>query len=150
MQQTGRLLTSLHGQGSPTETERLPTFAHGRGLFLATEKPQSLINEAYIKARDKNRDELLKPKYSEGSLISMVHLHDCCNHCEGKAALLRQKVYPQFLINEAYIKARDKNKYELLKPKYSEGSLIPKIYLTTTYNPAYNNQRSQVKLPRTS
>ena len=64
----------------------------------------------------------------------------------GKAALLRQKGYPQSLIDEAYIKARDKNRDELLHP--TDGMIDPpvkKTYMTTTYNPAYDGLRSQVK-----
>ena len=41
---------------------------------------------------------------------------DYRHHCVGKAALLTQKGYPQSLINVAYVKARDKNRDELLKP----------------------------------
>ena len=64
----------------------------------------------------------------------------------GKAALLRQKGYPPSLINEAYVKARDKIQDELLKPKCSEAVETPKkIYMPTTYNRAYDSLISQVK-----
>ena len=65
---------------------------------------------------------------------------DYCHYCMNKAALLRQKGYPQSLINEAYIKARDKVLDGLLKPKFPK-----KTYMTTTFNPAYDGLRSQVR-----
>ena len=73
-------------------------------------------------------------------------IEDFHRHCVNKAALLRQKGYPQSLIDEAYTKARDKNRDELLHPK--DGTLdraVKKTYMTTTYNPAYDSLRSQVK-----
>ena len=72
-------------------------------------------------------------------------LRDFKHNCTVKAAQLRQKGYPQTLIREAYAKARDKLRDELLM--YREKSTTTteqKIYLTTTYNPAYDGLRSQV------
>ena len=72
-------------------------------------------------------------------------VEDYHHHCVDKAALLRQKGYPQSLIDEAYVKARDKTRDELLRPteKMAE-EVTKKIYMTTTYNPAYDGLRSQV------
>ena len=72
-------------------------------------------------------------------------VEDYRHHCVDKAALLRQKGYPQALIDEAYVKARDKTRDELLRPteKMAE-QVAKKIYMTTTYNPAYDGLRSQV------
>ena len=68
------------------------------------------------------------------------------HHCVGKAALLRQKGYQQSLIDEAYVKARDKDQDELLKPTDRAATQpAKKTYRTTTYNPAYNGLRSQVR-----
>ena len=62
------------------------------------------------------------------------------------AALLRQKGYPQLLIDEAYVKARDKGLDELLKPADRSVSQLPmKTYMTTTYNPSFDGSRTQVK-----
>ena len=66
---------------------------------------------------------------------------DYRHHCVEKAALLRQKSYPQSLI-----KARDKARDELLKPADRLASQPPKkTYMTTTYNPSYDGSRTQVK-----
>ena len=71
---------------------------------------------------------------------------DYRHHCVEKAALLRQKGYPQMLIDEAYVKARDKGRNELLKPAdRSVSHLPPKTYMTTTYNPSFDGLRTQVK-----
>ena len=71
---------------------------------------------------------------------------DYRHHCVEKAALLRQKGYPQLLIDEAYVKARDKGRDELLKPAdRSISRLPPKTYMTTTYNPSFDGLRTQVK-----
>ena len=73
-------------------------------------------------------------------------VEDYHHHCVNKAALLRQKGYPQSLIDEAYIKARDKNRDELIHPRDSTMyPAVKKTYMTTTYNPAYDGLRSQVK-----
>ena len=70
---------------------------------------------------------------------------DYYHHCMEKAALLRQKGYPQSLIDEAYVKARDKIRDGLLKPADRVASQLPKkTYMITTYNPAYDGLRSQV------
>ena len=77
-------------------------------------------------------------------ICSRVEDYHC--HCVNKAALLRQKGYPQSLMDDAYTKARDKNRDELLHP--TDGTLdraVKKTYMTTTYNPAYDGLRSQVK-----
>ena len=58
-------------------------------------------------------------------------VEDYHQHCVNKGALLRQKGYPQSLIDEAYIKARDKNQDELLHP--TDGTIDPpvkKTYMT--------------------
>ena len=71
---------------------------------------------------------------------------DYCHHCVEKAALLRQKGYPQLLIDEAYVKARDKGRDELLKPADRSVSQLPtKTYMTTTYNPSFDGLRTQAK-----
>ena len=72
-------------------------------------------------------------------------LRDFKHNCAVKAAQLRQKSYPQTLIREAYAKARDKPRDELLTHgEKSTTTTEQKIYLTTTYNLAYDGLRSQV------
>ena len=82
-----------------------------------------------------------------------LHIRRICSkeedhrhHCVEKAALLRQKGYPQLFIDEAYVKARDKGQDELLKPADRSVSQLPmKTYMTTTYNPSFDGLRTQVK-----
>ena len=67
------------------------------------------------------------------------------HNCTVKAAQLRQKGYPQTLIREAYSRARDKSRDELLT--YREKNTTEadqKIYMTTMYNPAYDDLRTQI------
>ena len=71
---------------------------------------------------------------------------DFRHHCVEKAALLRQKGYSQSLIDEAYVKARERAQDELLKLADRLASQPPNnTYMTTTYNPSYNGLRTQVK-----
>ena len=70
---------------------------------------------------------------------------DFKHNCTVKAAQLRQKGYPQTLIQESYAKARHRSQDELLT--YREKNTTEaeqKIYMTTKYNPAYDGLRAQV------
>ena len=70
-------------------------------------------------------------------------LQDFKQNCKVKAAQLRQKGYPQTLIWEAYAKARDMPRDELLTYiKKNTSTSEQKIYMTTTYNVAYDSLRS--------
>ena len=64
-----------------------------------------------------------------------------------KAALLLQKHYPMELLINSYLKAKAKNRLDLLQPKGNQGGEEKEstIFLTTTYNPAYNGLPKQVK-----
>ena len=64
-----------------------------------------------------------------------------------KAALLLQKQYPMELLIDSYLKAKAKNRLDLLQPKANRGDedKDSAIFLTTTYNPAYNGLPNQVR-----
>ena len=64
-----------------------------------------------------------------------------------KAALLLQKQYPMELLINSYLKAQAKDRVDLLQPKGNQGSEKKEsaIFLTTTYNPAYNGLPNQVR-----
>ena len=64
-----------------------------------------------------------------------------------KAALLLQKQYPMELLINSYLKAQAKERVDLLQPKGNQGSEEKEsaIFLTTTYNPAYNGLPNQVR-----
>ena len=64
-----------------------------------------------------------------------------------KAALLLQKQYPMELLIDSYLKAKAKNWLDLLQPHTNRGDedKDSAIFLTTTYNPAYNGLPNQVR-----
>ena len=73
------------------------------------------------------------------------NLQDFKHNCMVKAAQLRQTGYPQTLIRESYAKVRDRPRDELLT--YREKNMTEaeqKIYMTITYNSAYDGLRAQV------
>ena len=70
---------------------------------------------------------------------------DFKQNCAVKAAQLRKKGYPQTLIREAYAKARDRPRDDLLMHREMKTlTSEQKSYMTTNYNPAYDGLRSQV------
>ena len=70
---------------------------------------------------------------------------DFTQNCGVKAAQLRRKGYPQTLIREAYGKVRDRPRDDLLTYREKNTPTSEqKIYMTTTYNPAYDGLRLQV------
>ena len=83
--------------------------------------------------------------YSQFLQIRIIcsKLQDFKQNCTVKAAQLRQKGYPQTLIGESYAKVRDRD--ELLT--YREKNTMEaeqKVYMTTTYNRAYDGLTTQV------
>ena len=129
--------------------------------FLDTEvhlDNSTIHTTLYVKSTDRNNYlpfDSAHPYHCKKGLPygQFLRMHRKCSkeedyrhHCVEKAALLRQKGYPQLLIDEAYVKARDKERDELLKPADRSVSQLPtKTYMTTTYNPSFDGLRTQVK-----
>ena len=118
-----------------------------------------IITDLYCKPTDRNNylpfnsthTYHCKKRLPYGQFLRLRRIcsrdEDLLTQSAKKAALLLQKQYPMELLINSYLKPQAKDRVDLLQPKGNQGSEEKEsaIFLTTTYNPAYNGLPNQVR-----